>query len=50
MVRDQLRLREECAEGRPQGGISFVGGSVETIVGRHLLGDLPDAFDRVELG
>jgi hypothetical protein len=40
----------EAGECVAQGGITFLGGPVEAIVGDELAGNLPDALHRVELG
>jgi hypothetical protein len=40
----------EGLEGVDEGGVAFVDGAIEAVVGGGLLGDLPDALDAVELG
>src|SRR5271170_4619822 len=40
----------ERLEGVDEGGVALADGAVEAIVGRLLLGDLPDALDAIELG
>jgi hypothetical protein len=50
VVRDQAGTRLERAEGRAKRGVALIGRLVEAVVRGPLLGHLPDAFDRIELG
>jgi hypothetical protein len=50
VVRDQARLLPEHLERRTERCVAFFDGLVEAIVSGSLLGQLPDAFDAVELG
>lgn len=49
MIRDEAGLVLKDLEGCAKGCITLFDGLVKAIVGGSLLGQLPDAFDRVEL-
>lgn len=49
MIRDQLRVGLERPESGAKCCVALFDGLVEPIVGGSLLGQFPDAFDRIEL-
>lgn len=50
MASDQMGVGVEGVELVSEGCVALVDSSVEPVVGGRLLGDLPDALDRVQLG
>ena len=49
MARDSAGVVFERLEGGDQGLVAFVDGAVKAVVPGGFLGDLPDAFDAVQL-